>query len=209
MDKEIFDIVILSILVTGLASILSSTLGTALSLLLFFKKGRNYKRVVDIFRSLTGIPTIIYGLIVLLLLSRRGILGGLNLLFTPTAIVVAQFFLLLPLIITLCSEVLETEGERLLMLCKILHIPKKKYKIIFYRELKKRFLNIFLVAFARGISEVGAVMIVGGNIKGHTRVMTTYIALSNSMGDYNTSLQIAVVLFLISLGLNILIKRVK
>ncbi len=209
MDKEILEIVLLSLFVTGTASILSSIIGFFISLWLFFKKNEISKRILELFRALTGVPTIIFGLVVLLMLSRRGALGFLSLLFTPSAIIIAQFLLLLPLVVTLCSELLEGDGVRILTTCKILHIPSKQLNKVFFRELKTRFLGIFLIAFARGISEVGSVMLVGGNIKGHTRVMTTYIALSTSMGNYNTSLIIAVILFTISFLLNFLIKRVK
>ncbi len=209
MDKEILEIVLLSLFVTGTASILSSIIGFFISLWLFFKKNEISKRILELFRALTGVPTIIFGLVVLLMLSRRGALGFLSLLFTPSAIIIAQFLLLLPLVVTLCSELLEGDGVRILTTCKILHIPSKQLNKVFFRELKTRFLGIFLIAFARGISEVGSVMLVGGNIKGHTRVMTTYIALSTSMGNYNTSLIIAAILFTISFLLNFLIKRVK
>ncbi|WP_197053401.1 MULTISPECIES: ABC transporter permease [unclassified Cetobacterium] len=208
MKAEILEIVLLSLVLTGTASIFSSIVGFFISLWLFFRRDRLYKKILDFFRALTGVPTIIFGLLVLLLLSRRGLLGPLNLLFTPTAIVIAQFLLLLPLVVTLCSEVLEGDGVKILTTCKILHIPKSQLKKVFFRELKTRFLSIFLIAFARGISEVGSVMLVGGNIKGSTRVMTTYIALSTSMGNYNTSLIIALILFLLSFSLNILIKKV-
>ena len=191
------------------SSILSSIVGFFISLGLFFRKDKIFKKILEFFRALTGVPTIIFGLVVLLMLSRRGILGPLNLLFTPTAIIIEKGGGGGKLVITLCSELLEDDGSRILTTCKILHIPSNKLNKVFFRELKTRFLGIFLVAFARGISEVGSVMLVGGNIKGHTRVMTTYIALSTSMGNYNTSLVIALILFSISFLLNFLIKWVK
>lgn len=209
MNKEIFEVIFLSITVSGIATILSSLIGFFISLWIFFRKNNLSKYLLEFIRSLNSVPTVIFGLIVLLTLSRRGILGELNLLFTPTAIVIAQFLLLLPLIVTLCSEVLESDGNRIFRTCQILHIPKKKLKLVFFRELKLVFFRIFLIAFCRAISEVGSVMLVGGNIKGSTRVMTTYIALSTSMGNYNNSLKIGLVLFLISFCLNFLIKKVK
>ncbi|MGL6169438.1 MAG: ABC transporter permease [Fusobacteriaceae bacterium] len=209
MNKEIFEIVYLSLFVSGLATILSFLLGFFISMCLFLKKNTLSKRLLEFFRALTGVPTVIYGLIVLLLLSRKGILGFLNALFTPTAIITAQFLLLLPLVITLCSEILETDGTRILNTCKILHIPKKKLKKVFFKELSKSFLGVFFIAFSRAISEVGAVMIVGGNIKGYTRVMTTYISLSTSMGNYSSSLIIAGILLFLSFFVNVIVKRVK
>ncbi|MEG0069419.1 ABC transporter permease [Cetobacterium sp.] len=209
MNKEIVEIILLSLVVSGLSSIFSSLLGFFISLWLFLKINPLNKKLLEICRALTGVPTIIFGLVVLLMLSRKGILGPLNLLFTPSAIIIAQFLLLLPLVITLCSEILENDGKRIVTMCKLLHIPKSETKKVFFRELNTKFLGVFLVAFARGISEVGSVMLVGGNIKGHTRVMTTYIALSTSMGNYDNSLIIALVLFIISYLINYMIKMVR
>ncbi|MGL4997591.1 MAG: ABC transporter permease [Cetobacterium sp.] len=209
MNKEIFEIIYLSLFVSGLASILSFLLGFSISIWLFLKKNTLSKRLLEFFRALTGVPTVIYGLIVLLLLSRKGILGFLNALFTPTAIIIAQFLLLLPLVVTLSSEILEKDGIRILNTCKILHIPETKIKKVFFKELNKSFLGVLFIAFSRAISEVGAVMIVGGNIKGYTRVMTTYISLSTSMGNYSSSLIIAGILLFLSFFVNVIVKRVK
>lgn len=206
---EIFEIVILSLLVSGLAGVASSLSGLLLSLWLFLGKSHFKDKIIDFFRALTGVPSVIFGLLVLLLLSRRGFLGHLGLLFTPTAIVIAQYFLLLPLAVTLSIDILNSHGKRLLTTCKVLQIPRKKIPFLLFKELKSNFLGIFLVVFSRGISEVGAVMLVGGNIKGATRVMTTYISLSTSMGNYDTSLAIAAILFILSYALNYAIRRIK
>lgn len=205
---ELFEIIFLSLAVSGISSVISFAAGFALSIYLFINRYRYRKKIEEIFRALTGVPTIIFGLMALLLLSKKGVLGSMKLLFTPTAIVIAQFFLLLPLAFTLCSDLFNTQGENVLLLCKILKVPEKKIFKVFFRELKKNLLGIFLLTFSRAISEVGAVMVVGGNIKGYTRVMTTYIALSNSMGDYDKSIFIAIVLFLISYSINFTLRRI-
>lgn len=205
---EIFEIILLSLVVSGISSIISFGVGFSLSVYLFINRSQFRKRVEEIFRALTGVPTIIFGLMALLLLSRKGVFGSFKLLFTPTAIVIAQFFLLLPLAFTLCSDLFNSEGEKVLLLCKILKIPKERILRLFFRELKKNLLGIFLLTFSRAISEVGAVMVVGGNIKGYTRVMTTYIALSTSMGNYDKSIFIAIVLFLISYSINFTLRRI-
>lgn len=113
MNKEIIEIVLLSLFVIGVVSILSSIVGFFISRGLFFRKDKIFKKILEFFRALTGVQTIIFGLVVLLMLSRRGILGPLNLLFIPTAIIIAQFLFLLPLVITLCSELLEDDGSRI------------------------------------------------------------------------------------------------
>ena len=205
---EMFEIVVLSVTLSLLSGAVSFAGGFLLSTYLFISKNRYKKNIDSFYRALTGVPTIIFGLIALLLLSKQGIFGGFKLLFTPSAIVIAQFLLLFPLAYTLCMDLYETQGEKILLLCKVIKVPKKKIFHLFFRELRKNLLGIFLLGFSRAISEVGAVMMVGGNIKGYTRVMTTYIALSTSMGNYEKSIGIAFVLFFISYGINSVLRRI-
>lgn len=205
---EITEIVLLSLALSSISSLVSFAGGFGLSTYLYINR-KGYKKNIDNFyRALTGVPTIIFGLIALLLLSKQGPLGSFKLLFTPTAIVFAQFLLLFPLAYTLCSDLYQTQGEKILLLCKVIKVPRKKIFSLFFRELRKSLLGIFLLVFSRAISEVGAVMMVGGNIKGHTRVMTTYIALSTSMGNYEKSIGIAFILFFISYGINWILRRI-
>ncbi|MEG0136515.1 MAG: ABC transporter permease [Cetobacterium sp.] len=204
---EILQIVVLSLVVSSTATLFSFLIGFFLSLFIFLKNFILKKWLINFLNALTGVPTVIFGLCVLLLLSRKGPFGSLKLLFTPTAIIIAQFFLLLPLVITLSLDLFNGEGKKILETCKILQIPKNKIAKIFLKELIKPLVCIFLIAFSRAISEVGAVSLVGGNIKGHTRVMTTYIALSTSMGNYDTSIIIALILFVISFLINYLLRR--
>lgn len=204
---EIVEIVLLSIVLSSISASLSFLIGFSLSVYFFVSKNKYKKKIEDFFRALTGVPTIIYGLIALLMLSKKGIFGNFKLLFTPTAIVIAQFLLLFPLVYTLCSDLFNTQGKKTLLLCKVLKIPEKNFLRLFFKELKNNLLGIFLLAFSRAISEVGAVTIVGGNIKGYTRVMTTYIALSTTMGEYDKSIYIAIVLFIISYIINYSLRR--
>ncbi|MGL4403052.1 MAG: ABC transporter permease [Fusobacteriaceae bacterium] len=205
---EILQIVLLSLTVSLLSGVISFAGGFTLSTYLYISKSRYKKNIDNFYRALTGVPTIIFGLIALLLLSKKGIFGSFKLLFSPTAIVFAQFLLLFPLAYTLCNDLYGTEGEKILLLSKVIKVPKKKIFHLFFRELKKNLLGIFLLIFSRAISEVGAVMMVGGNIKGYTRVMTTYIALSTSMGNYEKSIGIAFILFFISYGINSILRRI-
>lgn len=204
---EILEIIFLSLAVSFTASFLSFILGFLISFFIFIKSFPFKKSIINFINALTGVPTVIYGLIILLLLSRKGPLGSFSLLFTPSAIVIAQFALLIPLIITLSLELFRGEGKIIIETCKILQIPKNKIPLVFIKELKKSLLTIFFLGFSRAISEVGAVSLVGGNIKGSTRVMTTYIALSTSMGNYNTSIILGIVLFCISFSISYILKR--
>lgn len=154
-------------------------------------------------------PPVVMGLLVYLILSRKGPLGSLELLFTPTAMIIAQTLLLIPMSMSLILDGLDKFGEDILITCKILQFGKIQTIKIFLREIRNHLITVIITIFGRGISEVGAVMLVGGNIRGHTRVMTTYISLSTSMGNFDESLIIAAILLMISLMSTFMIKRLQ
>ncbi|MGL5692964.1 MAG: ABC transporter permease, partial [Peptostreptococcaceae bacterium] len=167
------------------------------------------KQLITLINSFMSTPPVVMGLLVYLILSRRGPLGEFNLLFTPTAMIIAQTMLLIPMAMSLIIDGLEKFGEDILITCKILQVSKKQTIKLFLREIRNHLITVVIAVFSRGISEVGAVMLVGGNIRGSTRVMTTYISLSTSMGDFDESLVIASILLCISLISTALIKKLQ
>ena len=196
--REVIQIVIRSLYVTITATAIATITGTLLSILIHLKQFRLKKQIIIIVNSLMSTPPVIMGLIVFFMLSRKGPLGEFKLLFSPYAMILAQIFLLLPIAMSLTLEYLNKCGEDILNTCKILQINKKDTAKIFLKEIKNYLMIVIITTFGRGISEVGAVMLVGGNIRDKTRVMTTYIAQSTSMGNFNESLMIAAILILIS-----------
>lgn len=206
---EIIQIVSLSLYVTITSTILAIIIGIIGSLLLYLLDFRGKKYLIILINSLMSTPPVIMGLIVFLLLSRQGPLGNFKLLFTPIAMIFAQTLLLIPITMSLILDVLNNCGKDILVTCKVLQIQKKNMAKIFFKELKYYLATVITATFSRGISEVGAVMLVGGNIKGSTRVMTTYIALSTSMGDFDESLVIAAILFVISIISTVIIKKLQ
>lgn len=148
-----------------------------------------------------GLPSVVVGLIVFIFFSRRGPLGFLDLLFTPQAMIIAQTLLVLPLIFGLTYSLGKNRASDIKKIAYTLGANKWSTVILIIRELKIDILVNIATAFSRAISEVGAVMIVGGNIRNHTRVITTTISMMSSMGDYPTALALGIVLLLISFGI--------
>jgi tungstate transport system permease protein len=139
------------------------------------------------------------------MLSRRGPLGFLDLLYTPIAMVIAQTFLVIPLILGLTYNLSKNRGKEIEKIGITLGANKFRIVVLIIRELKiDIFMNV-VTSFSRAISEVGAVMIVGGNIKGFTRVITTSITMFNSMGHYSMAIALGLVLLVISFGINSII----
>ncbi|TVR08432.1 MAG: ABC transporter permease subunit [Salinarimonadaceae bacterium] len=200
-DATLAQIVGLSLRVTisavALAALIGLPLGAALALARF--PGR--AAVIVLVNALMGLPPVVAGLVVYLLLSRSGPLGSLGLLFTPTAMIVAQTALILPIVISLTRQVIEdlwAEYEE-----QLRSLGSSRMRAIPTLLLDARFAltTVLLAGLGRAIAEVGAVLIVGGNIAGHTRTMTTAIALETSRGD----LALALALGIILVGLTILL----
>jgi len=157
--------------------------------------------------TLMGIPPVVVGLVVLLLLSRRGPLGQLQLLFSPQAMILAQFLLVLPIIAGIVFGAASREAASLDDLGLTLGGSRFQRFCLLVREMRGTMWLAVASAFGRAISEVGAVMMVGGNIRDKTRVMTTFIALNNNMGEYEKSIAMGVVLLVLSLVLHLLIQH--
>ncbi|WP_312287216.1 MULTISPECIES: ABC transporter permease [Terrisporobacter] len=206
---EVIEIVIRSLYVTITATCIAIIIGVFLSILIYLNNFAFKKSVITVINSLMSTPPVIMGLIVFLLLSRRGPLGEFQLLFTSKAMIIAQVFLLIPICMSLTLDFLNKFGEDILDTCKILQASKNDTIIIFIREIKYNIITVIIATFSRGISEVGAVMLVGGNVRGKTRVMTTYIAQSTSMGNFDESLMIASILISISFLSTYFIRRLQ
>ncbi len=201
-DPAIFKIMILSLAVSLAATGLATVCGVPLGLLTGLSDFKGKKTFRIFLTTAMGIPPVIIGLMVALLLSRRGPLGTWQLLFTPTAMLIAQFVLVLPIITGVVFSQAKLKGPKVVETCKTLGFTfwQRLWRLVI--ELRQTLVLAVLTAFGRAISEVGAVMLVGGNIKDHTRVMTTYIATQNSMGKYESSIAMAMILLTVALMVN-------
>lgn len=205
LDKEVYKIILLSLFVSSTSTILSSIVAIPLGVFLGLKEFKGKRLFSRLIYTLMSIPSVIVGLLVAIILSRRGPLGFLDLLYTPTAMIIAQTLLVTPLILGLTYSLSRNRGKIIERTGKTLGARRLDIIILTIRELRLDILVNVGTAFSRAISEVGAVMIVGGNIKGHTRVITTTISMMNSMGDYPMAIALGIVLLIISFGVNILI----
>ncbi len=201
-DAEIYGIILLSLLVSITATILASIIGTPLAIFMSVSEFKGKQVLKKIIYTSMAVPPVVMGLLVVLLIANKGPLGSLGLLFTPTAMVLAQMLLVLPIIIGNIINSTESSNKSLIETCKTLGGSKRDVIKLVALETKPYVFMAITLAFSRAISEVGAVMLVGGNIRGKTRVMTTYISLSNSMGDYSKSVAMAIVLLFIAFWIN-------
>ena len=202
LDPDLIEIVGLSLRVSltavTLAALVGLPLGAALALLRL--PGRRLLTVA--MNALMGMPPVVVGLIVYLMLSRAGPLGVLGLLFTPTAMIIAQFLLVVPIVAALARQVVEDLwGEYEEQLRSLGASPARAIPTLLW-DGRFSLVTAVLAGFGRASAEVGAVMIVGGNIDHVTRVMTTAIALETARGDLALALGLGVILLLLSLAIN-------
>lgn len=202
VDPEIYGIIALSLWVSGLATLFAMVVGIPLGFYTGIKKFPFKKIFGSVLFTAMGIPPVVIGLFVAIFLSRKGPLGAYELLFTPQAMMLAQFFLVLPIVTGILYGTAKEKGRQVLELAHTLGANRIEVLKLLIDELCGSVLLAVMMAFGRAISEVGAVMLVGGNIKGNTRVMTTFIAMNNSMGAYEQSIAMAIVLLTLSFLIN-------
>jgi tungstate transport system permease protein len=201
-DPGLWSIVALSLEVSLAAAAIACALGLPLGGWVAVRRFPGRRTVIVLLNALLGLPSVVVGLIVYLLLSRAGPLGELGILFTPSAIVVAQAILVLPIVAAMARQFVEDAwGEYEEQLTSLGVSPGRAVPTLLW-DLRFSLLTVVLLGFGRAASEVGAVMIVGGNIDGVTRVMTTAIALETSKGDLPLALALGVVLITVVLVLN-------
>ncbi len=209
LDSGLLQIVARSLAVSGAASAIGCTIGLALGAWLAVTRFAGRGVLLTLLNTALALPSVVVGLVVYLLLSRSGPLGGLGWMFTLKAMVFAQVVLVIPVAAALARQVVEdvdaASGEQLRSLGARAWM---RAALIGWDE-RYALLTVVIACFGRAISEVGAVMIVGGNIEGFTRVMTTSIALETSKGDLPLALALGVILLSVVLVLNALIAAVR
>lgn len=202
LDREVFGIVLLSFFISLTATFFSSLFSLPLSLLLALKKFRGNKLIGNILNSLMAIPAVAIGLLVYLLISRRGPLGALGLLYTPWAMVIAQALLATPIITSLSLETLNKFGPMVKETAESLGASGTQMVLTVINEAKSSLIAGLVVGFARVIGETGMTMMVGGNIKGATRVMTTAIALETMKGNFELAIALGIILLTVAFVVN-------
>ena len=202
MDPALLEIVGLSLYVSLSAVTVACIIGLPLAALLATTPFRGRTLVVLILNALMGLPPVVVGLIVYMNLSRSGPFGFLGLLYTPTAMIIAQVILITPIVAAVARQILEDLNDEYSELFASMRLGRGAAVRAVLWDARFSLITAALAGFGRSIAEVGAVMIVGGNIDHLTRVMTTAIALETSKGDLALALALGVILLLIALGLN-------
>jgi tungstate transport system permease protein len=201
-DLRLWDIVALSLEVSLAAVLLATALGLPLGAAVAVGRFPGRRAVIVLLNALMGLPPVVVGLAVYLLLSRAGPLGSLGLLFTPGAMVAAQTVLITPIIAALARQAIEDAWREYEEQLRSLGASRMSAALTLVWDTRFSLVTAVLAGLGRASAEVGAVMIVGGNIDGVTRVMTTTIALETSKGDLPLALGLGVVLITIVLALN-------
>ena len=202
LDPLLFEIIILSLKVSLTALIVSSFFAVIIGYLLALKKFYFKNILIVVFNSLMGIPPVVVGLIVYFLLARGGPLGVLQLLYTPSAMIIAQSIIIFPIVVSLSHEIFSQQWLQFRDHFRAFNIPLIGTMLTLIRHSYVVLITILLTGLGRAISEVGAVMIVGGNIEHYTRVMTTAITLETRMGNLEYAMALGIVLILLTMFIN-------
>jgi len=209
LDRELLGIIILSLEVSGTALIISAIIGVPAGAVLGLKKfpGRGF--IISLMNTFMGLPPVVVGLFVYLLLSRRGPLGFMGLLYTSSAMITAQTILALPIVISLCQSAIVSVKPIIRQAAVTLGATPYQAAITIIREARYGILSGIIAGLGRAMGEVGAILIVGGNIAGYTRVMTTTIALETDKGNFELALALGIILLIISLLINIVLHLIQ
>lgn len=199
---DLWEIIGLSLRVSITAVAISTLIGLPLGALLAVKRFRGHHAITISVNTLMSLPPVVVGLFVYILLSRAGPLGVFGLLFTPGAMIIAQTILITPIVVALSRQHLQVEWDRVgEQLCSF-NIGRLAAMPTLFWEIRAALATVVLAGFGRAIAEIGAVMIVGGNIDHLTRVMTTAIALETSKGNLELAMALGVILLVMSLLVN-------
>jgi tungstate transport system permease protein len=201
-DAELLGIVGLSVRVSLTASIVALLIGAPFGALLAITRFRGRQVIIVLTNALLGLPPVVVGLALYLLLSRSGPLGGAGLLFTPAAMVIAQALLATPIVVALVHRPASLLWAEYGDLARIDGLSVLRSIGLLFALGRTSLLTAFLAAFGRAIAEVGAIIIVGGNIRGFTRTMTTAIALETSKGDLSLALGLGLILLALSVAVS-------
>ncbi|KUJ85774.1 ABC transporter permease [Ruegeria marisrubri] len=207
-DAELWAIVLLSLRVSLMAVLISAVIGMPLGAALAVSRFPGRRGVIVLVNALMGLPPVVVGLLVYLMLSRSGPLGVLQLLYTPTAMIIAQVVLVTPIVAALTRQVIEMLAEEYSEQLRSLGVSRLASVPTLLWDARLALVTALLAGFGRAIAEVGAVIIVGGNINHVTRVMTTTIALETSRGNLALALALGAILIGIAVAVNALVSAV-
>jgi tungstate transport system permease protein len=213
VESDLIQITIQSLFISGYAALLASAIGLPVGLLLGLRKFKGRSIIIGGFNSLIGLPTVALGLVLYLAFSNAGPLGFLELLYTPAGIIVGQTILVIPIMISITTETITSVDESIRELALTLGADERAADFSVVRESFGGILLASSASFSRAIAELGVALMIGGNIRGLTRVLTTSIALETTRGEIALGLGLTVILLslilIVNAGLGVFRKRVQ
>jgi len=205
LDRDLMEIVLLSLRVTVTAVIIASIIGLPLGAWLVINRFRYRRATIAVMNALMGLPPVVVGLFVYMLLSRSGPFGVFGLLFTPTAMIIAQVLIITPLIASISHQTIRDLWAEYHDLLISMNATRRQRIVALLWDGRRALLTAMLAGFGRAIGEVGAIMIVGGNIDHSTRVLTTSIALETGKGNFAFAMGLGLILIGLAVAVNLLI----
>jgi len=209
LDPEVMQIAGRSLMISVSSAVIGSVICIPVACLIHFNRFHGKRFLVSLIQTFYSVPTVAIGLFVFVFISRAGPLGGLGILFTPTAIVVGQVILITPILLGLTISALNSVDRAILDTARSLGASGWQMAVLVIKEARFAVMAAVIMGFGRAISEVGISLMVGGNIRGFTRVITTAISLETSKGDIELSLALGIILIFIALVVNIVMNRIQ
>jgi len=206
-DPEVMEIAGRSLAISATSCSLAALISLPLGGLIHFSHFPGKRLLISIIQTLFSVPTVLIGLLVFVLFSRAGPIGGLNLMFTPAVMVIGQVILIIPLMLGLILSALRGVDKGVAETAISLGASRLQAGILTLREARYAVLTAVIMGFGRAVSEVGLALMVGGNIKGFTRTLTTAISLETSKGDIELALALGIILLFIALIVNVALNR--
>lgn len=203
LDPEVMEIAGRTLAIAATSCIIASLISLPLGSVIHFNRFPGKRLLINILQTLYAVPTVAIGLFVFVFLSRAGPLGELGLMFTPMAIVIGQAILITPVILGLTISALSGVDKALTETAISLGANRFQATTIIFREVRYGILTAVIMGFARAISEVGISLMIGGNIEGFTRTITTAISLETSKGDIELSIALGIILIFMVLVINV------
>ena len=204
LDAEMVSIIAVSLKVSCISTVLASLAGIPLGFVISFEKFPGKRMVITILNTLLALPTVVIGLFVYAFISRRGIFGPLDLLYTQQAIIIGQTILIIPIVAAFTIAAISRIDQRYRKTALTLGANRLQTAWVIFREARFGIIAAVIAAYGRVISEVGISMMLGGNIKGFTRTMTTAMALEYDKGSFTLAIGLGIVLLSFSFGMNLL-----
>lgn len=209
LDAEVIEIAGRSLRISLTSTALASLICLPLASAIHFKRFPGKRLLISLIQTFYSVPTVVIGLLVFSLFSRIGPLGGLDILWTPTAMVIGQMVLITPILLGLTLTALAGVDPLVVDTARSLGASGLQTAVVVLREARFAVTAAIIMAFGRAVSEVGIALIVGGNIRGVTRVLTTAISLEHSRGDIEFAIALGIILIVIALFVNIILNRLQ